>query len=551
MKTLVWAFLLLNTAAISSLAEIPLNPTQRLRKLSYHLKGVPPSAADYRALQTVGEESQDAFFVNKTREYQLSPQYRYRMVERLQDLFRFKRPFHLPEEFLSGPDTTGLTELEKTKVIDEFNNVYENIGASYTAADFLFYKLTRGDVSWLELMQAHEFEVPLDQIGHFRPAEYYFYRPVQACQADYPDKYLKNIAGRAAIQDSRIAREFYRQRVQMSCREDDSRVGGAMSSVRFLHRYSNTATNQNRRRAAAVFRIFLCDDMVPTLPEAESTNEEKEKVLKLLARLEGRQAEGSPSVPSGGQGSIRSRHATDPKCLSCHNKLEPMAKVFSSVGTALPFLAAKGAIWFKEGEVVHDYPVMGLGGLGRTLAQLPQAQACQVQHFWRWFVGDDVPLSSQTQADLVKKFKSVDFEANAFVESLVNRPEFYTPPAGTHFKPYSLPQIYSDLATCMECHKNGSTNPAEWESDDFTKLPIGGEAHHLANIQLISDELALDQGGKGATMPPREVAWPNRPGMRKNFLNWICDGAPDRKGQSTIDPKLLSPSPCQEDRSDQ
>ena len=47
----------------------------------------------------------------------------------------------------------------------------------------------------------------------------------------------------------------------------ESRVAGALTTARFFNRYNTTEINKNRKRAAAVFNIFLCDAMEPSIPE--------------------------------------------------------------------------------------------------------------------------------------------------------------------------------------------------------------------------------------------------------------------------------------------
>ena len=60
---------------------------------------------------------------------------------------------------------------------------------------------------------------------------------------------------------------------KVSFAENDLRLAGALTTPLFFSRYATTGINKNRRRAAAIFRIFLCDKMTAAIPAMETIDD--------------------------------------------------------------------------------------------------------------------------------------------------------------------------------------------------------------------------------------------------------------------------------------
>lgn len=151
---------------------------------------------------------------------------------------------------------------------------------------------------------------------------------------------------------------------------------------------------------------------------------------------------------------------------------------------------------------------------------------CQTRHFWKWFIGEDRPLTEARAGELAIEFERVGRRTNEFVTSLLLSPEFrerdFRTPEGKR-----VDEVKAILSNCTSCH--GVKRP------DFTIWPIGGTSDSMKMwVGLISERLDLDNDGKNRDMPPPENGWqPNAEDLAK-LKSWVRDGAPDENG----DPQL-------------
>jgi hypothetical protein len=140
------------------------------------------------------------------------------------------------------------------------------------------------------------------------------------------------------------ARENYLHEFNSS----DKRIAGALTTERFFARNINTALNKNRKRAAAVFRIFLCDEMEAAIAE---TDNNFDFLLDLVFPKTG-------SITSSDAVAVLNNendHGNRADCMSCHYKLDPMGKNFGGSGVSLAPIAFKGALSYEtsKGEKVY------------------------------------------------------------------------------------------------------------------------------------------------------------------------------------------------------
>lgn len=452
-----------------------LSPQSYLRKLSMHIRGMTPTRAEYDDLaKALTARNSDQFFKDKIAEYLASDQHVDKMTFRLEELF-FLRPSGVP----FNSDLQNVTNNNPVKPVPLASH-YE----IYNSMNQLFRDVTTRNLSWDTLLTAHSYQ------------EF----PLLAAEAN-PDL-MSDALFFSALNSSQAQPTAP---VKIGLDDDDARVSGVLTTSRFFNRYVNTALNKNRRRAAAVFRIFLCDDMkAVVIDEKGNQGEILDKVF--------------PGVPSGPPKPLPDRHGTDAACMKCHYKLDPMGLNFQMSGLVLSPFASPGALVYTraDGSSVN-IPGRGVGDVGRAIVKQSEYARCQVQHFWDWFVGQDQTISEPVMNELTEKFNEVQHRGNDFIAYLVQRPEF----SGSLANDKTSQEMAGAKAVLQNCNGCHAVN----NIPSFTDWPIGGTAqthdHWLGRIQT-----ALGFAGGARKMPPRSSAWQPDSAQMAALRAWFADGAP-------------------------
>lgn len=528
MKSLITLALLLIFFVLPASADgkLDLNPQARLRKLSMHVRGIPASLADHQALANAIKNGGniELFFQSKTKEYLATPQHAAKMMTRLDELFRLKISSAPPEKFFTHKETPK----DSFSVTDQ---QYVN-----NATEFLFRALAQQNLSWDTLLNGKQYVASFARVTG--PSDVGFYKDI------YPSlpRTSNGVIGIAPQKNDDEDRD--KPSIKIEFEANDSRIAGALTTPRFTNRYNNTNLNQNRRRAAAVFRIFLCDDMKPiVLPSAAENDILLEKAL--TDEIEQDQQSRANKKKAGHPRIMREKHGTDPVCMSCHFKLDPLGKAFMAIDNVITSAPSPGALVFKrtDGTLVN-IPGTGLGHVAKSITEQPEYARCQVGHFWNWYIGTDVFLSDERREQLVAKFNDVDRRTNDFINYLVNEPEFYKGTASQGFVKESLVDRHRSasrhLNMCMSCH-NGVGVEA------FNKFPIGGSAKsHKEMILTIIERLDLAGDGSQSDMPPQNSGWNKKETQdaADAIRKWICDSAPDQNGMPTIAPTDIPEEVC-------
>lgn len=445
MKTIYAFFLILffvptvfAAGALSSLSD-----ASYLRKLSLHLRGQAPSADEYAALKAQpSPEGRSAFLRAKVDEYLKSPEHQDRMVFRLTELFGVRTP---------EIDLNVLKQLDET----ELAYVYFRNGIPQDALLDLFASLGRDNLSWDTLLTGKSYTLypNYSQGSSIYASDYKFYQFVTAGIPEQPSRPQQN------GEDRKPTKGF-----PISFATDDARIAGALTTPRFINRYNTTNVNKNRRRAAAVFRIFLCDPMFPIIPPPL----DKKAAAIDQAYEDGNHAHVTEQQLSDSLTLTDSmRHGADPKCAACHYKLDPMGRTFQNIGMTLGPEAARGILTFKHenGELVKT-PLAGIGDLGREITKQPEYVSCQIDWFWKQFIGTNATLSPERKKELTKTFDSLGRRTNDFIRVLVTSPEFRTAPLNS--SKISFAQVAPLLKRCDTCHSTMENMPT-FASGDIPK----------------------------------------------------------------------------------
>jgi len=441
-----------------------LSPFTYLRKLSLHIRGEIPDRAEYEALTRAIEKNNVRDFLHsKINSYLGSDQHIDKMSFRLEELLSL-RASRVP--FYSSHLKNPTFDLQ--------------IYTVHNAMNEMFRQIVSRNLSWDTLLNGKHYTAYPD--GEF--------------VGDLP--FFATAAGTPSISNKPIAVNFP---------PGDARVAGVITTDRFFSRYVNTALNKNRRRAAAVFRAFLCDDMKAVVV-SEKGNEEGilDKVFP------------GPGHHGKGLGDI---HGSEEACMKCHEKLDPMGKTFQASGMVLAPLASPGALVFtsSSGKKV-DIPVKGLGELAEAIVKQDDYVRCQMKHFWDWYIGEDKKLDENTLRELSAKFNQVGRKTNDFIAYLVERPEFGLTEVPGANGPL-ITEVKSILKNCIGCHDTEGL-------PRFTEWPIGGdEAKHASWIARIRRSLSLDGSNRPRSMPPAKSVWQPSPAQLATIQQWLDLGAPN------------------------
>jgi hypothetical protein len=418
-------------------ASQTLSDASYLRKLSLHIRGTKPTRDEYDQLrQTRGEAEKNSFFEQFTNNLLASKGHQGRMQFRLAERFRLQTPERDLKAYEDG---------------DKWGNHDGGQSISGKVRDSLidlFSRIARDNLSWDELLTGKSYTAYPSIYSKYEieDTDFSFYKNVHAK--------LKNIDKKR-----RIERAFLPPRkgnpssgytdptdvpIKIEFAKDDLRIAGALTTRRFLSRYNTTGLNKNRRRAAAVFKIFLCDAMIPAISDKEDRTHE------FLDATFARDFEVTANELSG-EVTEQQRHGTDPQCMACHSKLDPLGRAFQALGNTMHPRPFGGHLYFKRSS--HSTVFLkgrGIGDLAKAISQQPEYEQCQVQWFWDEFIGVDIPLSNQRKNELVLEFNRVNRRTNDFISILVKQPEFRSKPRAKGFITFS--QVQPLLKRCDSCH---------------------------------------------------------------------------------------------------
>jgi hypothetical protein len=482
MKFLYLLLLLWSQASFAQLTD-----ESYLNKLSHSLRGINPSYAEYKSLIEARKNSQlETFFSSKRAEYLNSPFYFEKMRWRMTELFKLapsSTPFNVNPE---------LPNADKSRL---------------NATDELFLSLFKENNSWDSLLTGHQYRIFAPQANEvsvllgLSPLTHFS----QLVDEDFKNEYSKLNEGES---------------LSLKFDENEGRVAGILTSPRFFDRYATTAVNKNRRRAAALFRTFLCDNMVAAVPDP-AANRAKIYDLQYPQKTQDHFSE-SELVAASQMGD--GQHGTQADCMSCHYKLDPMGKVFLGSPVILSGYKWPGALSFKnaKSEIVF-IPVKNINELGQAISQQPEYLNCQMKHFWDWFIGKDIPLSQTIMSELVEKFIQVDRKPNDFVNYLVQRAEFklrrVEEPAQTTSR--RTKEIFQK---CQSCHLGKSDDVTGEPLIDLTQWPLGKDTSipDLGYwLRRVSKKLDLENGGRKRSMPPESSNWNLTREELKVIQEWI------------------------------
>lgn len=476
-------------------------PATQLQKLSRALIGKNARVDDLKMIQTLkSNEEVQSFLKLKAQEYVLNPNFKINFKFKIDELFKL----NINSTSFFAP-TVG----------------YDN----------LIHSIIYENKSWDQLLLAREYKILVPDSGQtmgqrYEGSEHKFYEVLTGGPEQIYDDFSKIISdikidvNNGAMNSKKLIEKTY------FFDDQDERIAGVLSTHRFFGRYTNTALNKNRRRAAFIFDVFLCDPMVPVVPAISNENELKDIDFSVGKNLSEDQIKAHAKVDP---------HGKQADCMVCHEKLDPMGQVFSNSNFQLSPLAAPGALFYRRsGRSPINQPVNGLRSLAKTISQQEEYVNCQTQHFWKWFIGDDVPLNEARQAQIVEYFNSVDRKPIDFILYLVNQPEFKRAPLPLTENQLLARQAVRILKTCHSCHKQNESELIDYW--DMSSLPYAKDLKtREERVAEIKKQLDTKNNSQRPRMPPRSSIW--RPTQQEySILNkWLRSGAPDLNGELQVE----------------
>ena len=468
---------------------------RRLKKLSMHIKGVNPTMNEYKKVGKLEDEFIEQYFIDKTAEYLKSQNHIEKMNIRLNQLFRLGLPSYILENGYNRSEQNSL--------------------------NFLFKDIVKNNLSWDTLLNGKKYKMSQSS-ENFIFSDFGFYGAVIP-QESLPRRSRGVLNASNLILQPEIVDGEYKNETEFLKHFDfglgDERIAGAITTERFFGRYVNTSVNKNRKRAAAVFRIFLCDDMEAAITDSADRTE---YILNFVfPDTTGMSSSDVSSITIGD-----SAHGSRPDCMACHYKLDPLGQNFGGSATSLAPTAFSGALTYRasSGDKV-SIRTKGLGSLGEEIIRQEDYRSCQTKQFWTWFIGEDEYLQPQVHAELNSEFERVDGRVNDFISYLVNRKEFYTHSSLSEEAELAF-KVKRTLKSCNQCHDNEGI-------PSFTDWPIENDS---GKMKYWSSKIYKSLGGdnRERTMPPKSHIWqPTREEIAE-IINWINIGAPNEQGQIQI-----------------
>lgn len=512
MKNLVLKSLLLlsfyNLVTTSLARAETLTDESYFFKISMALRGTQPSALEREAFKKVQATAEkDAFLRQKIKDYLTTKQHIEKLTVHLEDLFYLKPTGVRTELFNFSKDSMNYVGFD-------FEN-FRTDSLQYSTTSNLFRKMIKDNLSWDALLTGKTYDLPL--ISGQSPDALFYQQLTQDKSVQ-----MSNIFTMVNDKSKTDSLDF----LHLDFKSDDSRLAGAITTPRFYSRFATTGLNKNRRRAAAVFRIFLCDSMAAAIPESHSDGHLKDLIFPLASSASEDQI----------RGSLDARHGTQSDCMNCHYKLDPLGMTFRSSPLTLHEEPSAGKLIYKkaDGNLVN-IPVKGIGELGQAITQQPEYVDCQIRKFWAWYIGSDIPLEGSVLQEVTAAFESVGRRTNDFIAYLILRPEFrirksQDPQLAT------VAEVRGLFKRCQSCHEGNSN--LQTFVPNLTQWPLNDEQNQGSKYWLdrIAYKLDLEHNGQQRQMPPDDGGF--RPTLQEllNIKKWISLGAPDEAGKRMVAP---------------
>lgn len=228
-------------------------------------------------------------------------------------------------------------------------------------------------------------------------------------------------------------------------------------------------------------------------------------------------------------------HGTDPNCVGCHYRLDPLARFFDGwrppyPGSVLavydPDQKAAGTLVERDARgSARRSSGQGETDLAKILLDSPNVHYCIAKRVWGFVQGPGTRLDPGFGTELVNTFKKTD-SLRSVVSAAVKHPYFWSterPPA------MNFADIKRNFDTCVSCHTpSGPIKP------NFDPRSYPFAANSRENVELLSKIFgAINRDERFKAMPPLEAAALS-PEALALIRQWIVAGAHDNNNNATL-----------------
>lgn len=352
LKLVVFIFLF-NNFAVAAEREL------YLRRVSFLLTGVSPDNTDLSKLKSLSEKEFEDFLSLKIDDYLNTDFFPEKMRQHVLDSLAMKTT---PP---SGSDLYLASMFEQND-----SSSFLPIQKHHSVLDQFLINLFKKNSSWDFLLTGNTYQINADKNDGL--ADLDFYQDI--------------------FDVSKVYRQFSGTVLIAKTDKEAQSLAGVLTTPRFFARYTSS-----EKKARAIFKFFLCvaNESAPT---ANSLDQELllEKTKKILI-------EKSLNISTNYSSSENSKYA---ECANCTFDIESLGQAFRYSSRRPYMQKSPGRLKYISAADLKriDSPFDSIGSMAKLIVQQKDYVGCQVEHFWDWFVGEDIPLSQKKKESLISFF---------------------------------------------------------------------------------------------------------------------------------------------------
>jgi hypothetical protein len=607
-----------------SVFALELTPESKLRKISFQMRGLPPSQADFNELakSKTNDPALSSFFTKKIEEYYKSPWTASKLAEKIFEDWRLENageelgsaiPETVDSDLLlkyspTGSDTTLMKGIQNSllngdswdqvlisndflktlkianilqqlnsnfsyygaKKIDNFKQEATAKGKKFDTDDEVLvlmaeYEKLTAEMTETErstLFNSNTSAAPFFRNSHLdkKLAVLLFQGALTTTSPRHPElvNYLKQISDLESYISKINSSSYIKPTTGLG--QNTSSTLAELPQLIFSHtsvttRYQKTIYS----KAAAFFRIYLCDDMQQVaLPGTGSKSQDAFKIIHMPQAVSSA-VSGTESAPPAPDTTaplsvvaMKAKQHVQPQCLGCHIKLDPMELIYNKKFKR-PSATDVSPVPFNF--VYDDFTgksitisVPNIDDLPAVISKQPNYIRCQSEKFWNWYVGSDVPYSPKHRSELEKVYVANQSKPLEIIKYLANL-KLYTSDSFLS-EPKQFNNVRPIFQKCHGCHKSDTTIPSLLETPFNLNRTSDAEkmADHFEIMKSIVKLTNILGDQKGIKMPTKDAGWKISESERKTLIKWIADGAKDENGVDTLTieqkNKILAPTPA-------
>ena len=338
MKALIALVLILSSPLVINAGE----KEMYLRRVSLLLRGVPPKFEELESLHSLNNIQFKKYLSEKISEYSDSDLFNEKMRIRMLELLRLKiTPGLSPQLFVS---TSFFLEASREFLSSES-------GAS--VLDQYLIDLFKFNKNWNMLLTGQSYTINLSN-GSAQTELDYYQDVVDIKSTSNPTKTIN---------------------IEPVNKPEKQALAGIITTPRFFERYFSTSEDKNRTRAAALFRIFLCDN---TQVSQKFIEINRQNLIHLALNIQNTEHNPHSKLIKKGE--------------TIDSKLDLLGHAFDqSILKPNPEkILGRLSYKTKSGNNIVDIAFENMNQMAQAIVKQKQFLSCQTDHFWNWFVGENV-----------------------------------------------------------------------------------------------------------------------------------------------------------------